>query len=55
MVQFITGGGVSSARLRDGYISLSPLATVVLYARAYWVEIQAMEKNAQLWSAYLED
>ena len=31
------------------------LATIALFARAYWVEIQAMEKNAQMMDEYLSD
>jgi len=55
MVTFIMGGGVSTGQTpRWLHLTLSA-ATVILYARAYWLEIQAMEKNAQLMERYLKD
>jgi hypothetical protein len=55
MVTFIMGGGVASGKTpRWLHLSLS-VATVLLYARAYWVEIQAMEANARLMERYLAD
>jgi predicted PurR-regulated permease PerM len=55
MVTFIMGGGVASGKTpRWLHLTLSA-ATVVLYARAYWVEIQAMEQNARLMERYLGD
>jgi hypothetical protein len=55
MVTFIMGGGVASGKTpRWLHLTLSAV-TVVLYARAYWVEIQAMEQNARLMERYLKD
>ena len=55
MTTFIMGGGVSTGKTpRWLHLSLSA-ATIALFARAYWVEIQAMEKNARLMDEYLSD
>ena len=55
MVTFITGGGVGSGRtplwLHDALVAV----TVVLYARAYWIEINTMNENATLMETYLRD
>ena len=55
MITFIMGGGVASGKTpRWLHLTLSA-ATLVLYARAYWLEIQAMAKNAELIDRYLGD
>lgn len=55
MVLFITGGGVATGKTpRWLHVALA-IATLVLYARAYWIEIRAMEQNAQLMDQYLGD
>jgi amino acid transporter len=55
MVTFIMGGGVASGRTpRWLHLSLS-VATVVLYARAYWIELQAMQENQQLMERFLAE
>jgi hypothetical protein len=55
MTTFIMGGGVSSGKTpRWLHLTLSAV-TLVLYARAYWIEIQAMETNARLMDQYLAD
>jgi hypothetical protein len=55
MVTFIMGGGVSTGKTpRWLHLTLSA-ATIAFYARAYWVEIQAMERNARLMKQYLSD
>jgi len=55
MVTFIMGGGVATGKTpRWLHLTLSA-ATIVFYARAYWIEIQAMEKNARLMETYLRD
>lgn len=55
MVTFIMGGGVASGRTPHWlHISLSA-ATVVMYGRAYWVQLRAMMENAGLMEQYLRD
>lgn len=55
MVTFIMGGGVGQGRtpvwLHDALAALS----VVLYARAYVIDIKAMNENADLMSKYLKN
>lgn len=53
MILFITGGGVAGGKTPKWlHLSLA-VATVLIYARAYWVEVRAMEQNAQLMEKYL--
>jgi ABC-type multidrug transport system permease subunit len=55
MITFIMGGGVAAGRTPHWlHISLS-IATVAMYGRAYWVELQAMMENAGLMEKYLRD
>lgn len=55
MVTFITGGGVGSGRtaiwLHDALAALS----IFMYARAYWIQIRAMNENATLMERYLKE
>jgi hypothetical protein len=55
MVTFITGGGVASAKtprwLHDSLATVS----LLMFARAYWVQIQAMDENARLMEKYLKE
>ena len=55
MVTFITGGGVGSGKtpvwLHDALSALS----IFMYARAYWIQIKAMNENANLMERYLRD
>src|SRR5438128_5343352 len=54
MTTFIMGGGVSTGKTpRWLHLSLSAM-TILFYSRAYWVEIQAMEKNARLMDEFLK-
>jgi hypothetical protein len=55
MVTFIMGGGVASGKTPKWlHISLTA-ASLVLYMRAYWIEINAMMQNAKLMEEYLAD
>ena len=55
MITFITGGGVGLGKtpvwLHDALSALS----VILYARAYWIQIRAMNENATLMERYLRE
>lgn len=55
MVTFITGGGVGQGRtpvwLHDALTALS----VFMYARAYVIDIRAMNENANLMERYLSE
>jgi len=55
MVTFITGGGVGSGRtpvwLHDALAALS----IFMYARAYVIDLRAMNENANLMERYLRE
>jgi amino acid transporter len=53
MVTFITGGGVGSGKTPRWLHDLLTVATIVVYARAYWVEMQAMLRNGEMMQKYL--
>ena len=55
MVAFIMGGGVGSGKTPHWLHNLLSLASLFLYARAYWVQLQAMNENADLMGRYLRD
>ena len=55
MVTFIMGGGVATGKTPRWLHASEVVATIVLFARAYWIEIQAMQKNAELMDKYLSD
>ena len=55
MVAFIMGGGVGSGKTPGWLHNLLSLASLVMYARAYWVQLQAMNENADLMGRYLRD
>jgi small-conductance mechanosensitive channel len=55
MVTFIMGGGVASGKTPKWlHIGLT-VTTLALYARAYWIEINAMMLNAKLMQEYLKE
>jgi hypothetical protein len=55
MVTFITGGGVESGRTPVWLHDVLSALCIVLYARAYWVQIRAMNENANLMEKYLRE
>jgi hypothetical protein len=53
MVTFIMGGGVGSGKTPLWLHDLLALLSIVMFARAYWVQIKAMDENARLMERYL--
>ena len=53
MITFITGGGVATGKTPRWMHLILAFVTVVMYARAYWVQLSAMEENARLMEKYL--
>ena len=53
MVTFIMGGGVSTGKTPRWLHLGEVVVTIALFAWAYWVEIQAMQRNADLMDTYL--
>jgi hypothetical protein len=55
MVTFIMGGGVASGKTPHWlHLSLF-IASLAMYCRAYWVQLQAMVENASLMEKYLRE
>jgi uncharacterized membrane protein YuzA (DUF378 family) len=55
MVTFIMGGGVASGKTPHWlHLSLF-IASLAMYCRAYWVQLQAMVENAGLMEKYLKE
>ena len=55
MVTFITGGGVGNGRTPLWLHNTLSALSIVMYARAYWIQIRAMNENANLMERYLRD
>ena len=55
MVTFIMGGGVSSGKTPRWLHNALSAASLAIFARAYWVELQAMMRNADLMEKYLRE
>ena len=55
MVTFIMGGGVASGKTPTWLHLTLSAATIVMYGRAYWIQLQAMQENAGLMEKYLSD
>jgi hypothetical protein len=55
MITFITGGGVGNGRTPVWLHNVLSVISIVLYARAYWIQIRAMNENANLMERYLKD
>jgi hypothetical protein len=55
MVTFIMGGGVTSGKTPVWLHNILAAASIILYARAYWIEVRLMDENAKLMERYLAD
>lgn len=55
MITFITGGGVASGKTARWVHDLLTLGTLLLFARAYWIELRAMIESARLMEKYLAE
>ena len=55
MVTFITGGGVGSGKTPLWVHNALTAVSVVMFARAYWIQIRAMNENATLMERYLKE
>ena len=55
MVTFIMGGGVISRRTPLWLHDASAALSLILYARAYWIELRAMMENATLMERWLKE
>ncbi|HEX6177918.1 MAG TPA: hypothetical protein VF057_06130 [Thermoanaerobaculia bacterium] len=55
MITFITGGGVGSGKTPRWLHDALTIASILMYARAYWVQIQAMTTSANLMERFLRD
>lgn len=55
MITFITGGGVGNGRTPRWLHDALSVLSILMYARAYWVQIRAMNENANLMERYLKE
>ncbi|HUP60456.1 MAG TPA: hypothetical protein VNA69_08580 [Thermoanaerobaculia bacterium] len=55
MITFIMGGGVGSGKTPRWLHDALAAASLILFARAYWVQIHAMHENAGLMERYLKE
>lgn len=55
MITFIIGGGVHTGKVPSWVHALLAFASLLMYARAYWVELRAMDQNARLMERFLKD
>lgn len=55
MVTFIMGGGVSSGKTPTWLHLALSAASLILYGRAYWVQIRAMDENSRLMQKWLRE
>ncbi|HEX8170117.1 MAG TPA: hypothetical protein VF824_06225 [Thermoanaerobaculia bacterium] len=55
MVTFIMGGGVALGKTPRWLHDALAAVSLLLFARAYWIEIRAMTENAALMEKYLKD
>lgn len=55
MVTFILGGGIHRGKLPVWTHTSLTVVTILFYMRAYWVELRAMNENADLMQRFLRD
>ena len=55
MITFIMGGGVGSGKTPHWLHLVMSIATILLFARAYWMQIRAMTENSELMGRYLRE
>ncbi len=55
MITFIMGGGVRLGKTPRWLHDVMAFTTLVMFARAYWIELRAMDENARLMERYLKD
>jgi len=55
MVTFIMGGGVRTGKTPVWLHNVLAFTTLVTFARAYYIELRAMEDNARLMEKYLSE
>jgi hypothetical protein len=55
MITFIMGGGVGSGKTPLWLHNALAAISLLMFARAYWIEIHAMHENASLMERYLKD
>jgi small-conductance mechanosensitive channel len=55
MITFITGGGVGSGKTPLWVHDTLAAISIVMFARAYWIQIRAMNENATLMERYLKE
>ena len=55
MATFIMGGGVASGKTPRWLHLAMSIASIAMYGRAYWLQLQAMTENAALMERYLKE
>ena len=55
MITFIMGGGVSSGKTPVWLHNVLAAGSIILYARAYWIEVRLMDESNKLMERYLVD
>ena len=52
---FIMGGGVSSGKTPVWLHNVLAASSIILYARAYWIEVRLMDENSRLMERFLTE
>ncbi len=55
MVTFILGGGVHMHKVPVWLHNVLTALSILMFARAYWVQLRAMDENARLMERFLKD